>query len=60
MPKKSSPKRQRNTSAKKAPGNRPQKDMPLLAADSVRGGAKADGSLDAGIHFKYDIRTQNG
>ena len=54
MPKKSSPKRQRNTSAKKAPGNRPQKDIPLLAADSVRGGAKAkaDGSLDAGIHFK--------
>lgn len=27
-------------------------------ADKVAGGQKADGSLDAGIHFKYDIKAQ--
>jgi hypothetical protein len=27
-------------------------------ADKVAGGAKADGSLDAGMHFKYDIKAQ--
>jgi hypothetical protein len=56
MSKKPSAKRRRNDSAEKVPGNRTQKDLPLLIADDVKGGTKADGSLDAGIHFKYDIK----
>ena len=56
MSKKPSPKRQPSDSAKKSPGNRVQNDLPLGTADSVKGGRKADGSLDAGIHFKYDIK----
>jgi hypothetical protein len=45
-------------SAKKTKGaaKRATKDLTPKSARSVRGGAKADGSLDAGIHFKYDIR----
>ncbi len=31
----------------------------LQATKNPKGGApKADGSLDAGIHFKYDIKSQ--
>jgi hypothetical protein len=39
-----------------------QEDLELTDgdADKVAGGkpAKADGSLDAGLHFKYDIKAQ--
>jgi hypothetical protein len=57
MSKNPSPRRQRNDNAKKVPGNRTQNDLPLLAADEVKGGSKPEGSLDAGIHFKYDIKA---
>jgi hypothetical protein len=56
MSKKPSSKRQRSDTATKLPGNRPQNDLPLGTADSVKGGSKADGSLDAGVAFKYDIK----
>lgn len=56
MSKKSSAKH----AAKKSPANRSMKDLAVRDAGRVKGGApmKADGSLDAGIHFKYDIKAQ--
>lgn len=48
--------------AKKSAGVRSLKAKSLTAkqARSVKGGkpTKADGSLDAGVHFKYDIKSQ--
>ncbi len=37
-----------------------QEDLELTDedADEVAGGTTPAGSLDAGIHFKYDIKTQ--
>jgi hypothetical protein len=37
-----------------------QEDLELRDEDAadVAGGTTADGSLDAGIHFKYDIKGQ--
>jgi hypothetical protein len=39
----------------------PDLDVPVEQSEDVKGGGKpqkADGSLDAGIHFKYDIKSQ--
>ena len=47
----------------KSSGKRAVKDLPAHTAQSVKGGGapvKADGSLDAGISFKYDIRSNPG
>ena len=47
-------------SAKKTKGAAPRasRDLTPKNARGVKGGAstKADGSLDAGVHFKYDLK----
>jgi hypothetical protein len=56
MSKKPSQKNMQDDSGKK--GHHMHKDLPAASADQVKGGKplKADGTLDAGIHFKYDIK----
>jgi hypothetical protein len=46
--------------AKKSIRNLGAKSLTAKQARGVKGGKpqKADGSLDAGIHFKYDIKAQ--
>jgi hypothetical protein len=46
--------------AKKPIRNLRAKALTAKQARSVRGGKpqKADGSLDAGVHFKYDLKAQ--
>lgn len=42
-------------------GDLPEQALSDREAEAIKGGAtpqKADGSLDAGIHFKYDIKAQ--
>ena len=55
-------KKNRGSAKGKSSGKRAVKDLPAHTAQSVKGGApvKADGSLDAGIRFKYDIRSNPG
>jgi len=56
MPRKPSAKGQRKDPTKKAPGNRKQKNLPLLSADQVKGGVSRDGSFDPGTYFKTSSR----
>jgi len=46
--------------AKKSVRNLRAKSLTASQARSIKGGKpqKADGSLDAGIHFKYDLKAQ--
>ena len=46
------------SSAKKTKGaaKRVSKDLAPKNARGIRGGVKVDGSLDQGLHFKYDIK----
>ena len=55
MSKKTAPGNKRSGTAKKSSGSPAQKDLTVRDADRVKGG-KPDGSLDAGLHFKYDIK----
>lgn len=63
-------KKKKNGKAKKSVRSLAAKSLTAKQARSVKGGSgvskvnvqykpqKADGSLDAGIHFKYDLKAQ--
>ena len=57
MTKKPATMKRKSGSAKKPSGAAAHKDLSPRNADRVKGG-RMDGSLDAGIFFKYDIKAQ--
>jgi hypothetical protein len=55
MTKKSATTSRKSSSARKSSGGQAHKDLSPRNAERVKGG-RMDGSLDAGVFFKYDIK----